>query len=173
MTTKVSFTEFVAWCLQLIDPARLSDLMTEYGFTDDSIDNVVDAIALDENFRNDFSALLSVGMAEKEEDIGRTVGGVNIADSSISAQKWLEIATSAEVTRATGSSDGFDWNALLSNVLSTAGGVVSSIWGKQQPAPQQQQVNTQASGSSIALYIIIGVVVLAVFTILIVSISKR
>lgn len=178
MAEKVTINDFVAWCTLQIPADRLSALMSDYGLTDDSTDTIVSELANDENFLYDFATLLGESIRDNKKELNRSIGGVSINDDSLKLDDWMQIAEKHKITLATGYVDpatkagsnttpAFDWN----NLISTVGGVASSIFGKGYNGSGINPGTTppktpQTTGSNIALYIIIGVVVLAVIGIL-------
>lgn len=174
----VTIYNFLAWIREQIEPDKLSALITEYNYTDDSDETIMDALQTYAEFKNDLGRLLGQSIIENKAEINRSVGGISYESTSLSLSDWQKIVNSG-LDRAVGGATtepkkGLDWNGLLNTILVTAGGVVGSIFGAknpQQEAPQPQP--QQNSGSSIAIWIVVGVVVIAVIAILWMSLSRK
>ena len=179
MAEKISIYDFLNWCVQIIDPAELSALMSNCGFPNDDVENIIDGLQNDQSFVADFGSLLAEGLKANNEQLNRAIGGVHQSNDELTLSDWAEIVTHNEITRATGSvadtnvNSGvqpFDWNGLVGGILAIAGGVLGGT-SKTTTTTGANKTPTTTTGSSTALYIIIAVVVIAVIGILWLSLS--
>lgn len=183
MAGTVKITDFIRWAMQRIDPAELSAAMTEYGYTDDSAQSVIDALERHPEFSQRFAVLLGEGQAARMLELQRT----NQGDDELTLEDWAETIGRKKANLATGLSGAAEtekkenwWSkngtATINTILGVAGGVLSSIFGNgaamvngQQQQPQQQQ----QSGSMTFVWIIVGVVVVAAIGLIAVSVMKK
>lgn len=179
MAEKVTINDFVRWITQQIHPAELSALMSKYGYTDDSHESILNAIASSNDFRLEIGSLLRESVKKNQKERGRVIGGVGFEDDSMTIDEWKQIIKSKRMLRASGtnidtaSKDATNKKSFwdyFSAVLGTVGGVATSVWGK---APEEDNTNDKQSGSNTFLYIIIVVVLIAVVGIVWVSTSKK
>lgn len=172
MAGKVTIYDFVTWIKEQIEPAELSALCTEHGLIDDSNEAIIQELAKNTVFVKEIGELLGSHVQYNQKQAARAIGGVRFANEGLTIDDWKRIqkATGLKETTTETTKSTFDWNALVATILGTAGSVATSIWGKEQTVNQQPQPQT---GSNIAMYIIIGVVVVAVIAILFLSISKK
>jgi hypothetical protein len=178
MAEKVTPKDFVRWTTEQIDPADISALMSDFGYTDDSQESIMDAIERHPNFRVKYGKLLRKSVAKRKAERNRSIGGVRMEDDSVTIDEWKEIVWQNSITKATGTNlnpkdenkKGF-WD-YFNVILGTAGSVASSIWGK--PVDQQdQQQQPQQSGMNTFLVIIVIVVIIAVGAVIWASLSKK
>ena len=167
MAENISIYDFLHWCVQIIDPAELSALMSNYGYPNDDVDNIIDGLQTDQSFVADFGTLLAKGLQANNDQMNRAIGGVHQSNDELTAEDWAQIIAENEITRATGAQP-FDWNSLIGVILTSVGIAVRG--GSTQPTTPPAPTPT-TNGSTTALYIIIAVVVIAVFAILWLAVS--
>jgi len=181
MAEKITINDFVRWTTEQIHPAELSALMSKYGYTDDSHESIHNAIESSTRFRSEYGSLLSKSVAKNKKENSRQIGGVGIEDDSLTIEDWKGIVRSKSITRASGTNIDTSESGTTTNksfwdyfsvILGTAGGVATSIWGKEDELDENDN-NNQQSGSNTFLYIIIVVVLIAVVGIVWVSTSKK
>lgn len=182
MAEKVTITDFVRWIKEQIAPDQLSALMTNYNATDDSIETIIYLLETYPIFAEDLGQLLGLNLAENKKELNRSVGGVSFESNSLGLKDWKKL-TKKGLSRATGdetniagttAKKGWNWEAIVNGIISTAGAVAGGFFGtgnnNQTQAPAEP---AKTSGASIAMWIIIGVVVLAIVVILGISLSKK
>lgn len=168
----VTIYNFLAWIREQIEPDRLSALITGYNYTDDSDETILEALRSYPEFKNDLGRLLGQSVKENETELNRSVGGISFESTSLSLKDWQKIAKSG-LNRADGDPQKFDWNALIGGILGVANTVAGGILGKKTTIETETPDASSAKGSSTALWIIIGVVVIAIVAILWLSLSKK
>lgn len=180
---KVSIREFVEWIILQIDPAVLSELMTAYGYTDDSVESVMNALETKPEFVNDLAIAFRDATEAKKIERRRIVGGYQQVDEGMTFDDWMNILLSGKMEFATGSTGldsttpetekkKVDYVAILSGFAS----VLGSIFGlnnNQNQSNQQYQQPVQQSGSTTFIWIILGVVVVSVIAIFAITLSKK
>lgn len=178
---KVSIREFVEWIILQIDPAVLSELMTAYGYTDDSVESVMNALETKPEFVNDLGVALGEAIKDKKLERQRVVGGYQQVDEDMTLDDWMNILSSGRMELATGlDSTGtteaekkkVDWAGLLGTVAGIAGAFFG-FGSNNQNSQQQYQQPVQQSGSTTFIWIILGVVVVSVIAIFAITLSKK
>lgn len=182
MAENITIFDFVAWLRDQIAPENISALMTEYGYTDDNNETIIMALREDDRFVQSMGELLGRSLKQNDVELNRSIGGMNMQSNSLSAKEWSKIAKSRKIMdHADGESSidtdseskKVDWGKVINTVLTIGAGVANSIWGTGTNVQQSQEDKTTGSGSNTALYIIIGVVVVAVVAILWISLSGK
>ena len=180
MAANVTIYNFIAWLREQIEPDRLSALITGYNYTDDSDETIMEALQSYPEFKKDLGRLLGQSVKENETELNRSVGGVRFESTSLSLKDWQKIMKQNDFDRAIGDSSGSgtapkkDYKALINGVL---GNALDFFFG---PSPNQNQNagaaaddNKKDSGSSTAMWIITGVVIVAIIAILFLALSKK
>jgi len=152
---ELTLNDFIGWCKTQVDAEELSALMTSFGYTDYGIDTIVAAIEEDKHFEKAFGKLVRASLAEEKGYF--------------------------EMNRASGEVTGSDWLAIALGTVGSIGTSISNILtGKsvaQNTAAEAAQAAAEAekakSGSTIFLWIILAVVVIAVGIILWLSSKKK
>jgi hypothetical protein len=177
---KVSIREFVEWIILQIDPAVLSELMTAYGYTDDSVESVMNALEAKPEFVNSLAVAFREATESKRLERRRIVGGYQQVDEDMTFDDWMNILLSGKMELATGLDNATtetekkktDWVAILGGFA----GVLGSFFGfnnNQNQNNQQYQQPVQQSGSTTFIWIILGVVVVSVIAIFAITLSKK
>lgn len=180
-TAGISVYDFVQWAIERIDPAELSAATSDYGYTDDSVETVMDAMAKNPDFVERFGVILGEGEAERLKEIART----SSANDDITIDEWRDAVAAGKINAATGigtseADKKTSWwstngTAVVNSVLGIAGGVLSSIFGTSQQTqvsgggvPQQEK-----SGQMTFVWIIVGVVVVAAIGVIVMATHKK
>ena len=164
----ISILDFVEWCKTQVDLSKLSKLMTSFGYTDDSIESVADALQ-NKAFRAEFKALLKSALNKP-----KTLAEQQRAAGELTIDNWKEIANSNGFNRAAG-----DWLKWLGELIGGAGEILTPKDGgltAAQIAEQKRLADIEAAkqkASNTFMYIILAVVVLAVIVILFLSTRKK
>lgn len=174
----VTIYNFLAWIREQIEPDRLSALITGYNYTDDSDQTILEALQRYPEFRNDLGRLLGRSIKENTAELNRSVGGISFESTSLSLKDWQKIAKSG-LNRADGIGNtstpkqAFDWNGLVQGVLGAAAAIFGGVKTANNQPGTVNEVQSPSTGSSTAMWIIIGVVVIAIVAILWLSLSKK
>lgn len=166
----ISILDFVEWCKTQVDLSKLSKLMTSFGYTDDSIESVADALQ-NKAFRAEFKALLKSALNKP-----KTLAEQQRANGELTANDWLEMANSNGFSKATGNT----WWDVVSDLIKGVGDVLNpdkeATLTAAQIAEQKRLADIEAAkqkASNTFMYIILAVVVLAVIVILFLSTRKK
>lgn len=182
MAANLNITDFIRWALLRIDPSELSAAMTQYGYNDDSIESIMDAMQKYPDFVNQFAVMLGEGQAARVNELQRT----NQGDDEYTLEDWaqslgsMKRANSATGIVAEATTDKKNWweqngTTVVNSVLGVAGSVLSSIFGNGVAAQNQNsnQQTTSQSGSMTFVYIIVAVVVVAAIALIFVASKKK
>ena len=165
----ISILDFVEWCKTQVDLSKLSKLMTSFGYTDDNIESVADALQ-NKAFRAEFKALLKSALNKP-----KTLAEQQRANGELTANDWLEMANSNGFSKATGNT----WWDVVSDLIKGVGDVLNpdkDTLTAAQIAEQKRLADIEAAkqkASNTFMYIILAVVVLAVIVILFLSTRKK
>lgn len=188
--SNLTFTDFVRWSIAQINPAALSELMTAYDYTDDSLESVIDALVNNALFYQDFGKLLGKSIRQNEEDLNRVTGNVKFAVDNLTLNDWAQLSdtgnllfaagdegiydTGESITYGNNAKKNYDWASLINGIVGTA---TSFFFGGQsnndQAAMAAAQKEIEKQKKQTALYIIIGVVVVAIAVIVYMALGKK
>jgi len=168
--------DFVRWITGQVNPADLSALMSKYGYADDSIESIIDAISKDQNFRIELGILLKTSIEDNKREQKRSIGGVKIANDEMTIQDWIEIYNSKLTNKSTGlesdKKEKFNWTRLFGDILGVGGSVLNYFTGNSTTQKQPDSTEKK-SGQNTFLFIFIGVLVVAIAGIIWVSLRKK
>lgn len=176
-SNKVTIRDFFEWTLKQIDAFKLSTLMSRYGYTDDSVESLMDCIRKYPSFVPQFKVMLIESINAKKAEMKRT----NQVYEEFELSDWRTALSLENLNFATGlegdqvKQSWWDANGkdLIGGLLGVAGGTLSSIFGNNANQQSQQQQQQTTSGSMTFLWIVLGVVLLAVVGIFAVSLSRK
>jgi hypothetical protein len=176
-TAGISVYDFVQWAIERIDPAELSAATSDYGYSDDSVETVMDAMSRYPEFVQRFGVILGEGEADRLAELAKN-GNEN---DDVTIEEWRDALSRNKINGATGLAATETekkpswWSINGANLISGVLNIASGIFGggaqtQVVPGAVPQQ---EKSGQMTFVWIIVGVVVLAAVGVIVMAANKK